>query len=151
MRHLSILLILFAATRIAAANEPFTSLAADCDSRNTGPACAAAGDYLWDNNGKKLRDCSSESAIVCIRPTEGRIAAVARVDDLAFQYHSKACAQQHAEACNKAGVHFAIKSAGAPDEKAPALAAKAEALFEKACKLGSREGCLNVGTTGGAK
>jgi hypothetical protein len=152
MRQLIVFLsLLVVATRAAATDDTFTVLAKGCDGQNSAQACAAVGDYLWDNNGRKLLPCSSASSTLCVRPNEDRNAAVARVDELAYQFHERACGLRHAEACNKAGVYFAVKYAGASDKEAPALAAEAEVRFEKACKLGSREGCGNVGSTRPAK
>lgn len=127
--------------------DPFAAVAKNCDAQSSAKACAFAGDYLWENNGRKLVACTSASHTLCIRPGEDKAAAVARIDELAYQFHEKACASQHAEACNKAGVHFAVKYAGASDQEVPALAAKAESRFRKACDLGSKEGCGNVGST----
>lgn len=147
LKH-SLLSVLFILAGCATTSEdPFAVISKNCAARSNAAACASAGDYLWENNGKKLVACTSATYTVCIRPGEDRAAAVARIDELAYQFHEKACASQHAEACNKAGVHFAVQYAGASDQEAPALAAKAESRFRKACDLGSKEGCGNVGST----
>jgi hypothetical protein len=131
MRRLSILALLLAGTGHAAAvdDNAFTALAKECDSNNTSQACAASGDYLWNNNGRKLTACPSESGIVCIRPNEDRKAAVGRIDRLAYQFHEKACGLQHADACMKAGAHFAAKYGDAPEKASPHLAPKLRCAF----------------------
>jgi TPR repeat protein len=127
--------------------EPFTLLANRCDSGGGAKACAATGDYLWENNGRKLVACSASVNLVCIRSNEDRSTAVARIDELAYQYHERACKLGDAESCNGAGVYFAVKYARASDQVAPAFAAQAESQFRRACDLGSKEGCNNVGST----
>lgn len=148
LRIAFLLLSLFAATpAFAGPDEEFALLAKRCDMEGTAVSCAAVGAFLWAIEGKKLADCASPFGSVCIRRMEARASAVARVDKLALNFHDKACALGDGEACNKAGVYFAVSYARASDEDAPALAREAEARFEQACKLGSREGCGNVGST----
>lgn len=131
--------------------DPFLALAKKCDSAPSASSCAAAGDYLWDNNGKKLRPCKSRLAVSCQRDNEDRVAAVRRIDKLAFEYHDRACLFGDAAACNKAGVAYAVEFSVASENDAPELARQAEVRFAKACQLGSKEGCRNVGSTRPAK
>ena len=152
LRIASLLLSFLAATHaFAGPDEDFALLAKRCDMEGTAASCAAVGAYLWGIDGKKLAACASPFGSVCIRRMETRASAVARVDKLAFNFHEKACALGDGEACNKAGVYFAVSYARAPDEDAPALAREAEARFEQACQLDSREGYGNVGSTRSVK
>src|SRR5262245_1257376 len=152
MRRALLLLVSFLVVApVPAADDQYLALAKDCESLNTGAACAAAGDYLWSNNGRKLTPCAAGAEIVCIRPNEDRNAAAARIDALAFSHHEKACGLDHADACNKAGAHFAIAAVDAPAKDARALARRAEARFAKGCKLGSRQACSLMGSTGAAR
>jgi TPR repeat protein len=89
--------------------------------------------------------------VSCQRDNEARTVAVRRIDKDALEYHDRACLFGDAEACNKAGVTYAVESSAAPEDDAPTLASQAEVRFEKACKLGSKQGCRNVGSTRPAK
>jgi hypothetical protein len=152
MRQFFAALVVLVCTACASSkNDPFLGLAKDCDSSPSASSCAAAGDYLWKNNGKALRPCKDPTWISCQRPEEDRAAAVRRIDKTAFEYHDRACFFGDADACNKAGVAYAVEYANASDNDAPQFARHAEQRFERACKLGSKEGCRNVGTTRPAK
>lgn len=131
--------------------DPFFALAKKCDAAPSASTCAAAGNYLWDNNGKKLRSCKNRLAISCQRDNEDRVSAIRRIDKIASEYHDRACLFGDAGSCNKAGVALAVESSLAPEDAAPELARQAEVRFEKACKLGFKDGCRNVGSTRPAK
>lgn len=144
-----VLAALLAASLPASAVEPHAVDAKACDASGSAEACARAGDYLWHHNGtKNLARCSESGEELCVRPAETRVSAVRRIDQAAYKYHDKACAGELAEACNRAGVYHAVQYAGAGDEDTAAKEAReAELRFAKACRLGSEEGCRNVGST----
>ncbi len=131
--------------------DPFLALAKKCDAAPGASACAAAGEYLWDNTGKKLRPCKTAAGVACQRTGEDSTTAIRRIDKLAAEYNDRACLFGHADACNRAGVSFAVESTTAPDTAADDMARYAEERFERACKLGSKDGCKNVGSTKPAK
>jgi TPR repeat protein len=133
----------------AQAAEPHALDAKACEAEGSAEACARAGDYLWHHNGtKNLARCAEPGEELCVRPVETRVSAIRRIDRAAYKYHDKACAGEHAEACNRAGVYHAVQFGGAGDEDTAAREAReAELRFAKACKLGSEEGCRNVGST----
>ncbi len=92
MRTLSAVLFLVSSIAFAASDDSFLTYKGECETRGNAQACAAAGDHLWQNNGKKLQPCITPASIVCQRNDEDKKSAVARIDELAFQYHSRACA-----------------------------------------------------------
>lgn len=144
-----VLAVLLAAMAAAQAAEPHADDAKACDAAGSAEACARAGDYLWHHNGtKNLARCVETGEELCVRPAETRVSAIRRIDQTAYKYHDKACAGEQAEACNRAGVYHAVQYGGAADEDTAAKEAReAELRFAKACKLGSEEGCRNVGST----
>lgn len=147
LRALLLLAVLFCTACASSGGDPFISLARKCDAAPGASTCAAAGDYLWENTGKKLRPCKSAQGVACQRAGEDTTDAIRRIDKLAAEYNDRACLFGAADACNKAGVSFAVESTVAPESAAADLARYAEERFERACKLGSKDGCRNVGST----
>ena len=144
-----VLAVLLPALLPAQAAEPHAVDAKACETSSSAEACARAGDYLWHHNGtKNLVRCVESGEELCIRPEETRVSAIRRIDQVGYKYHDKACAGDNAESCNRAGVYHAMQYTRAADEDTAATEAReAELRFAKACKLGSEEGCRNVGST----
>ncbi|HEX7890805.1 MAG TPA: hypothetical protein VF522_15700 [Ramlibacter sp.] len=144
-----VLAVLLPAMVPAQAAEPYAADAQACDAAGSAEACARAGDFLWHHNGtKNLARCLESGEELCVRPAETRVTAIRRIDRAAYKFHDKACAGDNAESCNRAGVFHAVQYGGAGDEDTAAREARdAELRFAKACKLGSQEGCRNVGST----
>jgi hypothetical protein len=125
----------------------FESLSSACGESDL-DSCFKAADFVWNLSPSDLNPCRSSDEAFCIKPEESGEQAYARLSERSAAQFGLACEKgRNAEACVRAGSTLAIMGIDLPANEYEAVAARAEAYFDKACELGSQHGCMLRGTT----
>ena len=158
MKSLIIATLLLAVMGCATSNTPetrtgslppdsFAALSHACDHFDL-DACLKAGDIDFNLSPNDIKPCTGGDRQLCIRPAETRTQAEQRIDLAAAQAYGVAChLANNGRACLNAGSLLTNISDSMPMTRYRAVASRAEAYFDKACKLGEKFGCAFRGTT----
>ncbi len=101
-------------------------------------ACVALGERVDQLRASELAACEGNQS-VCIKPTEDRSTAMARVQKIAYASNIRSCAAKHPAACERAAQY--LMSAQVPEEKYASTSFMAAHLFSMACELGRESSC----------
>jgi TPR repeat protein len=112
--------------------------------------CFEAGNMVFKLRLSDLRPCDAASEFRT-RPGEDAEAAKKRLDEESVELFGQACDADIPEGCSNAGAVLAILGIDLGDEEYAPVADRAEAYFERACKLSSKSGCMFRGSTTRAK
>jgi TPR repeat protein len=127
----------------------YAVLTASCAHGNAND-CFEAGNMVFKLRLSDLRPCDAASEFRT-RPGEDAEAAKKRLDEESVELFGQACDADIPEGCSNAGAVLAILGIDLGDEEYAPVADRAEAYFERACKLSSKSGCMFRGSTTRAK
>jgi len=127
----------------------YAVLTASCAHGNEND-CFEAGNMVSKLRVSELQPCNADGAF-CTRPGEDSAVAKKRLDEQSVELFGQACDADIPEGCSNAGVALGILGIEMGDEEYAPASARAEAYFERGCKLGSQSACMFRGSTARAK